>query len=59
MQSEISQANTRYGRFKGIGIGLIIAAVGIMRLIGSVQVVTHWAGQPMFSWGLIVRRVGR
>jgi hypothetical protein len=22
-------------------------------LLGGVQVVTHWTGQPMFSWGLI------
>ena len=53
MQSEINKANTRYGRLKAIGIGLIIAAVGVLRLVGGVQVVTHWTGQPMFSWGLI------
>jgi hypothetical protein len=53
MHSATSKANTRYGRLKAIGAGVAIAAVGILRLRGGVQVVTYWTGQPMFSWGLI------
>ena len=53
MHSENSKTNTRYGRVKAIGAGLVLAAVGFLRLLGGVQVVTHWTGQPMFSWGLI------
>jgi hypothetical protein len=30
-----------------------LAAVGVLRLMGGVQVVRAWTGQPMFSWGLI------
>jgi hypothetical protein len=46
-------ANTRFGRLKALGAGLILIAVGILRMLGGVQVVTHGTGQPMFSWGLI------
>ena len=46
-------ANTSYGRLKAVGAGLVLAAIGSLRLLGGVQVVTHWTGQPMFSWGLI------
>jgi hypothetical protein len=53
MRSDIRRNNTRYGRLKAIGAGLILVAVGLLRLLGSVQAVTHWTGQPMFSWGLI------
>jgi hypothetical protein len=53
MHSEASKRNTRYGWLKAIGVGLILIAVGLLRLLGGVQVVTHWTGQPMFSWGLI------
>ena len=44
---------SRYGRLKLIGAGLVLALVGIVRTLRGVQVVTHWTGQPMFSWGLI------
>jgi hypothetical protein len=53
MRSKHSKTNTRYGRLKAIGAGLVLAGVGFLRLLGGVQVVTHWTGQPMFSWGLI------
>jgi len=53
MQSEISKDNTRYGRLKAIGAGLVLVAVGVVRLRGGIQVVTHSIGQPVFSWGLI------
>jgi len=53
MHSETSKRNTRYGWLKVIGVGLILIAVGLLRLLGGVHVVTHWTGQPMFSWGLI------
>ena len=43
----------RYGRLKLIGAGLVLALVGIVMMLRGVQVVTHWTGQPMFSWGLI------
>jgi hypothetical protein len=33
--------------------GLALAIVGSTLLLRGVQVVTHWTGQPMFSWGLI------
>lgn len=42
-----------YGRLKLVGAGLLLAAVGSSRLLRGIQVVTHWTGQPMFSWGLI------
>jgi hypothetical protein len=44
---------SRYGRLKLIGAGVVLAVVGIVRTLRGVQVVTHWTGQPMFSWGLI------
>jgi len=53
MHSETSKGNTRHGRLKAIGAGLILVVVGLLRMGGGVQVVTHWTGQPMFSWGLI------
>jgi hypothetical protein len=53
MHSETSKGNTRYGWLKAIAAGLILIAVGLLRLLGGVQVVTHSTGQPMFSWGLI------
>jgi hypothetical protein len=53
MHPENGKGNTRYGRLKAIGSGLILIIVGLLRLLGGVQVVTHWTGQPMFSWGLI------
>ena len=42
-----------YGRLKLVGAGLAFAVVGTTFLLSGVQVVTHWTGQPMFSWGLI------
>lgn len=42
-----------YGRLKLVGAGVVIMAVGSLNLLRDVQVVTHWTGQPMFSWGLI------
>ena len=42
-----------YGRLKLVGAGLALTAVGSTMLLRGVQVVTHWTGQPMFSWGLI------
>jgi hypothetical protein len=51
IHSEIRNAKTRFGRLKAIGAGIILVAIGTVRLIGGVQVVTHWTGPPMFSWG--------
>jgi hypothetical protein len=48
-----ASSNIRFGRLKAICAGLIILAIGILRMRSGVQVVTHWTGQPMFSWGLI------
>jgi hypothetical protein len=42
-----------YGRLKLVSVGLALAVVGCALLLRGVQVVTHWTGQPMFSWGLI------
>ena len=42
-----------YGRLKLISAGLALAVVGCVLLLRSVDVVIHWTGQPMFSWGLI------
>jgi hypothetical protein len=42
-----------YGRLKLVGAGLALAIMGSALLLRGVQVVTHWTGQPMFSWGLI------
>jgi uncharacterized membrane protein YbaN (DUF454 family) len=42
-----------YRRLKLIGGGLAFAILGSALLLRGVQVVTHWTGQPMFSWGLI------
>jgi len=53
MHKHQKSSNTQYGRFKAIGAGLVLIVVGKLRLLGGVHVVTHWTGQPMFSWGLI------
>jgi hypothetical protein len=42
-----------YGRLKLISAGLVLVLVGVVRMLRGVQVVTHWTGQPLFSWGLI------
>jgi hypothetical protein len=42
-----------YGRLKLVGAGLVLTVAGSLKLLRSIQVVTHWTGQPMFSWGLI------
>lgn len=43
----------RSGRLKIFAAGLLFTGVGVARMIEDVQVVTHWTGQPLFSWGLI------
>jgi hypothetical protein len=53
MHAGQGNANSRFGRLKALGAGLILVAVGVLRMLGGVQVVTHWTGQPMFSWGLV------
>lgn len=53
MHANKRNANSRFGRLKAVGAGVILVAVGILRMLGGVQVVTHWTGQPMFSWGLV------
>jgi hypothetical protein len=53
MQRREPSVVSPYGRLKLIGAGLALALVGIVRTLRGVQVVTHWTGQPMFSWGLI------
>jgi hypothetical protein len=54
MKHHHAQVTVRpYGRLKLIGFGLALAIVGCLRLRAGVQVVPHWTGQPMFSWGLI------
>jgi hypothetical protein len=50
---EIPPTVRPYGRLKLVGAGLAFAVVGTTLLLSGVQVVTHWTGQPMFSWGLI------
>lgn len=40
-------------RLKAIGAGAILVALGYLRISGGTQVVTHWTGHPMFSFGLI------
>lgn len=42
-----------YGRLKLLGAGLALEVVGTALLLRGVQVVAHWTGQPIFSWGLI------
>jgi hypothetical protein len=42
-----------YGRLKLLSGGVVLAVVGYALLLRGVQVVTHWTGQPMFSWSLI------
>jgi hypothetical protein len=40
-------------RVKAIGAGAILVSIGYLRITAGIQVVTHWTGQPMFSFGLI------
>jgi hypothetical protein len=40
-------------RLKAIGAGTVLVAVGYFQVRAGIQVVTHWTGQPMFSFGLI------
>ena len=42
-----------YGRLKLLGAGVVLAAFGGLRMAGDIQVVAHWTGQPVFSWGLV------
>jgi hypothetical protein len=51
MHSETSKG--RCQRMKAIAAGLVLVAVGVLRLREGVEVVTHSIGQPVFSWGLI------
>ena len=52
MHSETGKDHTRYGRLKAIGAGLVLVAVGVLRLRVGIQVVTHSLGQPVFSGAL-------
>jgi hypothetical protein len=40
-------------RLKLAGAGLALVCVGVIRILDGIQVVTHWTGQPLFSWGLV------
>lgn len=51
MQGETRNGNTRHGRLKAIGAGLLLVALGWLRLFGGV--VTHWTRELTFSWGLM------
>src|SRR5208337_1161878 len=42
-----------YGRLKLVGAGLVLAFVGSILMARGIQVVRHWTGQPMFSWGFL------
>jgi hypothetical protein len=43
MQTDKGNANTCFGRLKALGAGLILIAVGVLRMLGGVQVVTQFA----------------
>jgi hypothetical protein len=47
------RSSSRWGRIKLIGAGVVLIGVGMALMRAAVQVVTHWTGQPMFSWGLV------
>ena len=53
MHKSKGNANSCFGRLKAVGAGLILVTVGVLRMVGFVQVVTHWTGQPKFSWSLV------
>ncbi len=53
MPESKSQTTRHLGRLKLIGAGLLLAAVGIVRMMSGIQVTTHWTGQPVFSWCLV------
>ena len=53
MQSRKHPATFAYGRLKLIGAGFVLGLVGMVRLLGGIQVLKNWTGQPIFSWGLI------
>jgi hypothetical protein len=53
MQNPRGQVVRPYGRLKLVGVGVALAVVGGLRMAKGVQIVTHWTGQPLFSWGLI------
>jgi hypothetical protein len=36
-----------------VAAGLALAGVVTVLLLRDVQVVGHWTGQPLFSWGLV------
>jgi len=41
------------GRLKLLASGIILLMFGLLRMWQGTQVVPHWTGQPMFSWGLV------
>jgi len=54
MQSPRQQSKkTLLGRLKLAGSGLVLAGVGVALLVRGIQVVRHWTGQPLFSWGFV------
>jgi hypothetical protein len=53
MQKNKRQVSTHLGRLKLVGAGLALGGIGVARMLRGIQVVTHWTGQPMFSWGLV------
>jgi Na+/melibiose symporter-like transporter len=57
MHTHKTCASSPWGRFKLIGAGLVFAGVGVLLLRRGVQVVMHWTGQPMFSWGFVAAGV--
>ena len=42
-----------WGRTKLVGAGLALTGVGTALIVRDVQMVRHWTGQPLFSWGLV------
>ena len=40
-------------RLKLVALGMIILLVGLVRQLSGEVVLTHWTGQPQYSFGLI------
>jgi hypothetical protein len=53
MHTRKSQGSNRFARFKLISAGAVLAGVGLLWMERGIQVLRHWTGQPLFSWGLI------
>jgi hypothetical protein len=54
MTMHVPKRGTNFlGRMKLVGAGLALIGVGVVRISNGIQVVTHWTGQPLFSWGLV------